>query len=179
MKKAIIGGVCAAVLAFGAWYWVSPMWAMQGLKDAALAGDKEELKERVDFPAVRESLKSQLRAVVVAEMAKQKDNPFAAIGMAIASSIIDPMIDGIVSPDGIKAIVENGKLKAPQVSDAKEVGGKEVKWEIDRQGLDRFTARPEADKGEKSPTLVFKRDGLGWDLIDIEARVGAAAVPAR
>jgi len=147
---------------------------MRGLRDAALAGDKDELRERVDFPAIRESLKSQMRAMMVAEMAKEKDNPFAAMGMAFAGAIIDPMIDGVVSPDGIKVMVESGKMKDPDKPVADQTKGEETEWTIERRGLDRFTAHPKVRAGEKVPTLVFKRDGLGWDLVDIEAPVPIA-----
>lgn len=142
---------------------------MQGLRDAALAGDKDELRERVDFPAIRESLKSQMRAMMVAEMAKEKDNPFAAMGMAFVGAIIDPMIDSMVSPDGIKVMVESGKMKDPDKSVADQTKGEGAVWEIERKGLDRFVAHPKAEAGEQVPTLIFKRDGLGWDLVDIEA----------
>lgn len=169
MKKAILAGIAALIVAAGAWYWFSPSLAMQGLRDAALAGDKDELRERVDFPAIRESLKSQMRAMMVAEMAKEKDNPFAAMGMAFVGAIIDPMIDSMVSPDGIKVMVESGKMKDPDKTVADQTKGEGADWEIERRGLDRFIARPKAKDGDKVPSLIFKRDGLGWDLVDIEA----------
>lgn len=169
MKKAILAGVAAIVVAAGAWYWLSPGLAMQGLKTAALAGDREELKERVDFPAIRESLKSQMRAMMVAEMAKEKDNPFAAVGMAFAGAIVDPMIDSIISPEGIKVMVESGKVNEPGKTAATQTQGKDAEWEIERRGLDRFVARPKVKPGDNAPSLIFKRDGLGWDLVDVEA----------
>ncbi|QSR15642.1 DUF2939 domain-containing protein [Novosphingobium sp. KA1] len=171
MKKVILAGVAAIAIAAGGWYWLSPGMAMKGLRDAALAGDKDELRERVDFPAVRESLKSQMRAVMVAEMAKEKDTPFAAMGMAFAGAIIDPMIDGVVSPDGIKVMVQSGKMKDPDKPVADQTKGGETEWAIERRGLDRFIAKPKVADGEKAPSLVFKRDGLGWELVDIEAPI--------
>ena len=168
MKKVVLAGAAAIVLAAGGWYWLSPGLAMNGLKDAALAGDKEELRDRVDFPAIRESMKSQMRAMMLVEMAKEKDNPFAAMGMAFAGAIIDPMIDGMVSPDGIKVMVETGKMKNPDKSAAEQTNGEDTDWAIERRGFDRFTAHPKVKEGEKVPTLVFERDGLGWDLVDIE-----------
>lgn len=168
MKKWILAVLAAVLIAGAGWYVLSPKMAMQGLKEAALAGDKDELKERVDFPAIRESLKSQFRARMVAEMAKEKDNPFAALGMAFASAVVDPMIDGIVSPDGIKAMVENGRMKDPRSTGDASTESKPVEWTVERKGFDRFVARPEVQAGEKAPALVFRRDGLGWDLVDIE-----------
>jgi hypothetical protein len=176
MKKIVLAGVAASVLAAGGWYWLSPGLAMKGLKDAALAGDKEELRDRVDFPAIRESMKSQMRAMMLAEMAKEKDNPFAAMGMAFAGAIIDPMIDGMISPDGIKVMVESGKMKNPDKSAAEQTKGEETDWAIERRGFDRFTAHPKAKEGEKVPTLVFQRDGFSWDLVDIEMPVSESAL---
>ena len=171
MKKWIVAALAALLVAASTWYMVSPSWAMRGLKEAALSGDKYELRERVDFPAVRESLKSQFRAIMAAEMAKQKDdNPFAAIGMALASAVVDPMIDSLVSPEGIKAMVENGRMKGP--NDAAADPGKQVDWSIEHKGLDRFIARPQTDNS-KAPSLVFKRDGLGWELVDIDVPANA------
>jgi hypothetical protein len=48
----------------------------------------------------------------------------------------------------------------------------EVEWAIERDGLDRFRARREAPKGQRVPTMVFVRDGLGWELVDIEIPKG-------
>lgn len=45
-------------------------------------------------------------------------------------------------------------------------------WIIERDGIDQFRATPKRKDGEKVPTLVFRRDGLGWDLVDIEIPEG-------
>ncbi|CDO37262.1 DUF2939 domain-containing protein [Novosphingobium sp. KN65.2] len=167
MKRVIWGGTVGLLIAAGAWYLASPVLAMSGLHDAVMSGDKDEMKERVDFPSVRESLKSQMRAYLVAEMAKEKDdNPFGALGAAFAMSLVDNLIDGIVSPEGMKAMVESGKMKGPE--DTSSGGGRDVEWVIERHGFDRFVAVPEVDEGEKVPRMIFKRDGVGWDLVEIE-----------
>lgn len=44
MKKVILGSLAALILAAGGWYWLSPNLAMKGLHDAALEGDKYELR---------------------------------------------------------------------------------------------------------------------------------------
>lgn len=174
MKKGIIAAAILIAMSFGAWYFASPSLAMKSLKEAAIEGDREELKDRVDFPAVRESLKAQVRAHLVAEMQKDKDNPFAALGMAMAGAIVDPMIDGIVSPSGIKAMVQQGRIQTDP-NDAKAATPTEknvVEWSVDRRGFDKFVAKPKAADGQREPTLVFERDGLGWRLVDIEIPEG-------
>lgn len=173
MTKRILAVLGAVILAGGAWYWLSPGIALHGLKEAALSGDKDQLNARVDFPAVRDSLKSQFRAVMAAEMAKEKDNPFGALGMAFATVVIDPMIDGAISPEGIKAMVANGRMKASATADeaTPSDGENDVDWQIERQSLDTFVARPTVAQGKQASAMVFQRDGLGWKLVKIEVPV--------
>jgi hypothetical protein len=173
MKKGIIAVIVLIFAAGLTWYFASPSLAMHGLKEAAINGDREELKERVDFPAVRESLKSQAKAHMVMEMQKeQSDNPFAALGMAMAGAIVDPMIDGIVSPSGIKAMVQQGRMVADQKDTDLQPDAKPAEWNIDRRSFDKFIATPEVQNGDRAPSLVFERDGLGWKLVDVEIPEG-------
>ncbi|MEN9719005.1 MAG: hypothetical protein RIQ99_1883 [Pseudomonadota bacterium] len=174
MKRIVLGGAALAAVLAGGWYYASPGFALKGLRDAAISGNKQELKERVDFPAVRESLKEQVRAVIMAEMAKQKDNPFAGLGMLMAGAIIDPVIDTMVSPSGMKALVDQGKFKKPdQAEDASE--GQPADWTIERDGIDHFSATLKSKDAGKAPTLIFRRDGMGWDLVEIEIPNGGLA----
>ena len=173
VKKWVIGAVVLLMALAATWYVASPGYAMSKLRDAAVAGDREALAERVDFPAVRESIKSQLSAVMMAEMAKQKqdDNPLAALGGMFAMGLVNTMIDGMVTPDGIKAMVERGKFQKPGQHVASAPNA-EVEWTVERKGLDKFEARQE--NASNDPALVFKRDGFGWKLTDI--RMPADAV---
>ena len=170
MKTWIFAALAAVIVLGGAWYWASPAIAMSGLRDALLEGDRDELNERVDFPRVRESLKAQMMAAMQAEMAKQaeKDNPFAALGGMFATAMVGQMIDTIVTPDGLKAMVQHGEFKPDATAEKKP----EQEWAVERDGLDRFRAVPEAKVGEKVPKLLFKRDGLSWRLVEIEMPAG-------
>ena len=173
MRKGIIGigGAILLIALAAAWYFISPAMALSGLKEAALAGDKAELEERVDFPAVRDSLKSQFKAHMLKEVAKSgEENGFAAFGAMLAMSLADSLVDAAVTPDGIKTMVENGKLANPQTSAAPATvaTAKPVDWQIERQGFDRFRAVPKSEDSKGEAALVFKRDGLGWRLIDID-----------
>ncbi|WP_408586569.1 DUF2939 domain-containing protein [Novosphingobium sp.] len=171
MKRWIFSGLGAAAAAFAAWFSLSPGLAMTGLRDAVKEANKQELEERVDFPKVRDSLKAQFKAKMASEMAKEaqgEQSGFAALGAMIAMSMVDGLIDGLITPDGMKALIENGRFK--RQDEAASAPAKEVDWKIERDGLDRFRAVPAGDNNP--PTLVFKRDGLGWDLVDIEIPAG-------
>ncbi|NOW46685.1 hypothetical protein FHW96_002845 [Novosphingobium sp. SG751A] len=164
-KAAIIAAAIVAVVAPPTWYFGSPYLAMRDLKEAVREGDRDDLAEKVDFPAVRESIKSQAKAVVMAEVAKQQDsNPFAALGSMVGMAMVDHLVDGIVSADGLRAMINKGKIR-PQ-ADAEVSAAPEAKWTITHKGIGRFTARPET-AGGPAPELVFKRDDLGWKLVDV------------
>lgn len=166
-NKVLAIGAALLIVAGGAWYWGSPAYAMSQLRDAAQSGDKDDLQERIDFPKVRDSLKTTLRARLAAEVtSSEQDNPFAKFGAMMAMGMIDGMVEGFVTPESMSAMIKQGKMQKPGQAEAAPV--KPVEWTIERDGLDKFTAIPATDKGDAPPRLIFHRDGLGWDLVEIE-----------
>ena len=64
---------------------------MSQLRDAAVEGDADDLKASIDFPAVRESLKEQLRAELATQLASSEEQDgFAAFGAVLAMGMVDP-----------------------------------------------------------------------------------------
>lgn len=173
--KTVFGLVAGLLLAAGAgWYFASPSYAMVQLKEAAESGDETELEQRIDFSRLREDLKSDLKGQMAAEAAKSENDGLAALGAAFAMAMIDPLIDGFVTPQAMAGMVREGKLARPGESgEAKDEGAEEVDWKIERDGFSRFVARPESRDGEDAPALVFERDGLGWKLVEIDIPSGA------
>ncbi|MBU1605798.1 MAG: DUF2939 domain-containing protein [Alphaproteobacteria bacterium] len=172
-KNAWIAGAAAVLIAgSAAWYFASPGYAMSELRDAASEGDADALEDNIDFPAVRESLKSQLKAEMMAQIASEETEGFGAFGGMMMLGMIDPMIDGMVTADGMARLIEEGRFAEPgtdaPVSEEEQVDD----WTIERDGISSFTARPVAPAGEKVPGLVFERDGLGWRLTEIDIPEG-------
>lgn len=165
MRNKLIA-IVAVILAAGlGWYLASPSLAMSGLKEAALSGSKEELEEKIDFPSVRESLKSQMRARLATELAKEDENPFAALGSMLAMGLVDGMVDGLVTPEAMAALIKAGKLKRGETEQVSpESDGAD--WKIERNGIDEFVASPDGIE-EPGPSLVFERDGLSRKLVEI------------
>lgn len=182
--KTRLWAIVAALLLVAAgagWHFASPALALSGLRDALVEGDRNDINERIDFPAVRDSMKGQATAFVTAKMAEQKDNPFSALGQMMAMSMINTMIDGMMTPDGLKAIMQQGHFNDPnKAAPPATAGAKPVEWQITRSAFDKFTARPVGAEVNNAPQLVFKRDGLGWKLVDIrmpEPDPQATAIP--
>jgi hypothetical protein len=79
--------VVAAALLFVAAYFGSPFLALHDLQRAAHDGDRDRLEQLVDFPKVRENLKSKFDAYMLGSLRSDPsmaNNPFAGLGALIA-----------------------------------------------------------------------------------------------
>ena len=172
MNNRVLFMSLVALLIAGAsgWYFLSPGYAMSQLADAAREGEEDQLRQRVDFPRVREALKADLRAKLASTFASEETEGFGKLGAALGMAMIDPMVEGFVTPESIGSMVRNGKLIRPGEkpdADAKASSG-EAEWAIEREGISKFKARPTAKNVENPPALVFERDGIGWRLVEID-----------
>lgn len=158
--------VVLALAAFAGWYVYSPVYTLHQMRAAAERNDSDALSAYIDFPALREDMKAELMAQLIKESQKDKSG-FGGLGLAIGSAMIGPMIDGMVSPAGIRAafianrakpIGEPGKpaMKPFQLQD---------KPVIVRRSFSEFAVTSgRTDQG----AMVFTRHGLGWKLSGID-----------
>lgn len=168
MRNKLIGWAAIVALLLVAAYVGSPYLAVRNFKIAALSADVDKLDATVDFPAVRESLKSQLSAAMMREMTESpemKDNPFAGLGAMMMPAIIDKAVDAFVTPDGLSALARGSR---PQESP--KPANIDVDYDYEYINMDRFRVKvSNKDASQGSAGLVFERRGLfTWKLIRIE-----------
>lgn len=194
MRRPILTAAAAAVaLALVAAYAISPYLAMGALRAAAVDGDRDRLEELVDFPRVRESLKADLNAALLAKMKSDpdmRDNPFAGLGLALAPMIVDRTIDAYVTPAGLAQLADSNRAaqpapdqpapSTPAVTSAAPAQAGPAAGAVaaaparDRpkivagyRGLNRFRVVQTQDG--QSVTWIFNRQGLfGWKLVRLE-----------
>jgi len=148
-------------VAVAGWYFGSPRWTLYQMQSAAETKDADRLSGYIDFPALRASLKEQMKAKMAVELVKAKDdNPFAALGAALAVNMVDGMVDGMVTPSAMREVFANAP--APE---ERKIGVRVKNLEFEREGLSEFRLVNREDKSGAS--LIFKRDGLGWKLAEI------------
>ena len=152
------------IMVAAGWYFASPIWALKQMRNAANANDSEALSRYVDFPALREDLKSELSAAMIAK-AKTDKSGMGALGMAFGMALADKMIDGLVSPAGVRVMFAandaNGTAKAPS---AIRAGGDDI--QIERKGMSEFRVFQQGDSNKGA--MVFHRDGFSWKLVVID-----------
>jgi hypothetical protein len=175
MRKAVLaGGVAVAALA--AAYFGSPYWALHQIRNAAADGDGERVAAYVDFPAVRESLKSQFASALTTRMdAKAKDGPLASIGQAFATQMLGGIVDAMVTPQSIASMIQSGKALrsiAGSTVPSTQVPSERREPRVRRgyEGLNTFGASlVDPQSNEDLMTAVLTRQGLfSWKLTDLK-----------
>jgi hypothetical protein len=169
MRKGWIIAIGAALALFALVYGASPYVAVRGFIAAAKQGDAEKLRGSVDFPAVRADLKPQLAAAVTTRMERDpamRGNPLAGLGAILMPSILDRMIDSVVTPEGIAALVRAGKVGH---SEEDSPTPRRVDYGFHYIALNRFDVTLRRQGAASDPVnLVFQRRGLfAWKLIRI------------
>ena len=143
-------------------YGASPYFSFWRFTAAVRSRHAAAISERVDFPAVRASLKKQL----VARFANQTSSHKRWSNLG--PTLIDSIIDAYVTPEGIAALLSNPEalknLKAPRefhFEFGKNEDLSKVKYAF-FTGPRTFVVDPDAIK------LRFHFTGLDWQLYDVD-----------
>src|SRR5687768_3570434 len=159
-RRYIVAGVLILLLALGAgWYFLSPAWTLRDMVAAAKANDVEKLSSYIDYPALKADLKADLTARFDAEAAKS-DDPTAKMGVALARSMMNGVINAFISPNGLRAT-----LATFDESDVPPEVKKAGKPRIERLGFNSFRLSRENSPGSG---FVFERRGLGWKMVGVD-----------
>ena len=99
--------IVAALVALAAgWYFGSPRWTLWQMSRAAEARDSDRLAAYIDFPTLRETTKEQVRAQLAARVQSGGEGGFGALGAMIGAAMIDPMVDGLITPETMRVAFE-------------------------------------------------------------------------
>jgi Protein of unknown function (DUF2939) len=163
MKRVLL--LVVLVLAVAGWAYVSPRLAAKRFRDATLAGDVSALNAVVDFPALREHLKADLRANVAQRAsADLRNNPLgAALGAQAGGAVSDALVERFVSPRGLISLARYGSADPGTSSVQLELLG------MGYQDLSDFgVTLGNPRRANQGVTFVFHRSGLSWRLTRLE-----------
>ena len=162
--------VCAAT---GAYWYYSPYLAMKGIAAAAKEKDADRFNASVDYPRLRESLKGQFSAHVAKIAGDKSSNAFSSLGAMLGIAMVNQMVDLFVHPEMVKQMMKDGEVKADKnASGSSDTSNqRELKWFIERKGLDRVIATPQKGTGPENAealAFVFDRSGFAtWKLTEL------------
>jgi hypothetical protein len=176
----LIVGLMTLAVVGGGYVYASPYLTVSQVRQAAARGDAETVNAHVDFPALRESFKGWMGAAMVRELSKQelRDNPFQALGAALAMTMMEKMVDVMVTPEMVRMMLQGQRPQGPQPPGPGSRGEPRVASQSDpemRMGYeayDRFvvTVRSKA-RPQDEFSMVWRRSGLTWKLTAVRLPV--------
>ena len=158
---------------FAIYLYASPYLVLNSIKNAAQQGDADKLSGYIDFPSVKQSMKDQVKAAMVEELAaSDEQDGFEALGTMLAAAMIDPLIDGLVTPDGVALMIQGQKLDFDLNNDKPEDKPKAKNEDIDYKAgylsFNRFKVQIiDADDPNESLDVIMHRDWLSWKVTRI------------
>ncbi|RYY23783.1 MAG: DUF2939 domain-containing protein [Sphingomonadales bacterium] len=156
MKRILIALALIVVAAAGGWYWASPWWTLQSMRNAAEARDVTALSRHVDYPVLRENLKRRLRA-------RMESGGSGVLGGLVSRGLADQLVDIALTPQGLSVIFAAAPLAADPEPGRVQLKASEMV--VERDGIGRFRM---VRKDGKPGALIFRLSGPSWLLSDIE-----------
>jgi hypothetical protein len=180
----------------GVFVYASPMGFPAALRTAIQNRDTIRLEQLIDFPAVREGLKSDLKAQVSAVIARPAGAGGAPADTTLAGAIlgltqgqpggVDQMVDQTVTPQGLEQVV----VDQPTPADAGGQGAQlfdglfpkdraGLRFRVDRHYLafGRFRYTLTSTAGKSFVDVDLQRQGLfGWRVMRVTANLDLASL---
>jgi hypothetical protein len=155
MRRWVPALLVLLLIAAGGWLYGSPYLTVAELKRAADARDLDTISERIDYPSVRASLKTQLRA----RLGRGDETGLGVVGAALAERFAEPAIDVAVTPEAMRSIFASAAVA--QAAQPRSLETRARDMQVRRESLSRFALAPKNGAG---PALVFELQGLQWRL---------------
>ena len=156
-----------AAIAGGGIYYL-PYLTIDRMQNAATNRNADALSQQIDFTALRISIKENIQAQVIKQIAgagtqSPKVNP------DLIEKMVSPMVDKIITPEGLEQLMLD---KIPEAKiDLGNLDRDIAKSDINMgyESLDRFVVHI-TDKVDRSKgvSLILKRDGIAWKLAGID-----------
>jgi hypothetical protein len=166
-----------AILFAGVWLYFTPYLAMNKLQKAARQGDEQAMAELVDFPALRESVKGNVRSAVAHSVGRDR-NPNGVLGGLLAGAVAGPVVDAVVTPQGIAALTEGERPgQRREGSGDSRLRVKNVKVKRGYESFDLFVVHfVDKENGHERMALLLRREGITrWRLSGVRVPGAASA----
>lgn len=170
MKKLLIIIIGLLVVMAG-YLYASPYLALNGIKNAAQTKDADKLSGYIDFPSVKQSIKDQVKVHFAKEMiASENNDGFEALGAMLATAMIDPLVDGLITPDGIALMLQGEDLNSKESSSTQEQSTKNnnVDYKTSYTSFNSFQVEIDNPEKEDAAKIIMHRDGLSWKVTRID-----------
>lgn len=165
----LTGGAIAA-FGLGGWLYATPYITLYQMYAAAKENKPQQISRNVDFPAVRSSLKIELQEAFAEKVGGQQGGIASIIGAALGGFVLDPVLDNLVSPEGIASLLQGQEVDISNPNQSTEFNPQRS-VDFDARYINFNTFQVSVNpKGQTRSTVDFilERRGLGWKLTGID-----------
>jgi hypothetical protein len=170
------------LLVLAAYSWYSPRAYLVMLREAAEAHDSEGLRELVDFESVRARLEEDVRSMGDEPGERElRAGPMAGLNRSRMNQVVDSMVETMVSPQSIVAMLDRGTVEAAaapsagRAAEGKEVAPKPAERAVvtdqayESYSRYRISVWPADEARANGVSLYLRRDGpFKWKLDRVE-----------
>lgn len=157
--------VCVLLLMAGAYLYATPYLAALELRNATRRGDADAVSRRVNFPVLRENLKREINASTSG--IGGNENPLAALGSVFRATATDLLVDALVTPESLLALMKGEGLLGRKRGGAEQDDAASG-YRLEYQSLNEVSLLNVKDADQ--PTLVMTRSDLWgrWQITDVK-----------
>ena len=160
------------VLLAGLCFYATPYLALHQIRSAAATQDAAKLAGYVDFPALRQSLKTGMQARLIGAERNERGEPMPAnvMGAAVAGALLGPMVDSLITPESLARVLQGQQPAAAVTGIGSEPAPADaLQTRMGYESADRFVFSVKKQGENEDPVdLVLRRDGLlRWKLAEL------------
>ena len=172
----LVGAIIVVLLLL---YVAWPYYSVWRFGEAIRLHDMPALAARVDFGAVRGSLKQQIREKFLGALNDKQRERLTQFLHSSKNDPLDQLIDAYVTPEGLAALIADpGPVKnATSISSLPSLdrSGKEIDWSKFRNAF--FTGPRDFAVDHEGVKLRFRCNGISWKLHALDLQLEKAAKP--
>ena len=175
MKKIAAVALLLALVGAAVAFYTGPKRTLVNIHQAVVTKDVETLRELIDFPAVRESVKGYL----ITELTqKSGGTPDKAAAVAMGMALVGPMIDNTLTPEGVVALASSPQAIPGAGLVPTEQWEQKLKDGAKAQTRFQSLSKAEvwvSDSSERAVLVIrFERSGFTWRVVGGRVALGAA-----
>jgi hypothetical protein len=173
IKLAKKAAVLTVLVMLGVFVFFTPHRAFHNMRAAADQKDAATLSAYIDYPAVRESLKTGVQGKALGQVGTGETfNPLRALGAVVTATLADPVIDRIVTPENLSRLMRGEAPKTEGKEPDEPEGIVPVAnrdYQMAYQDMNTFRVRPRQSSASRPDVeFVLRRVGpITWKLHEI------------
>ncbi|TAL01012.1 MAG: DUF2939 domain-containing protein [Rhodospirillaceae bacterium] len=142
-------------------YWYSPRYSLKQLQTSLATSDVIGLERYIDWPSVRDGLRTDLTAAFLEKTSARSDNNLSsAFAAALGPAVVTYVVDTFTSPQALIKLAEKQKAETAG-PDSLTVASAEF------TALDEFTIVFGKPVDQQTIRAVMQRDGFHWKITRI------------